>query len=126
MRARYDWHVLPGVTEEWRTDAIPTGSSGKYRCGGNEYAGAVADGTVGIGAFQHLPHDDEADEYSVVRANKAYFFHDFGAVALGNGITRIRSGQGRVVVTTLDQARWRGTISYEEVATTGGSPTTMW
>ena len=125
VRARYDWHVLPGVTEEWRTDAIPTGSSGKYRCGGNEYAGAVADGMMGIGAFKHLPHDDEADGYSVVRANKAYFFHDFGAVALGNGITRIKSGQGRAVVTTLDQARWRGAISYEEVATSSGSPMTI-
>ena len=125
VRARYDWHVLPGVTEEWRTDAIPKGTSGTNRCGGNDYAGAIADGTVGMGAFQYLPHEEEVLDYSVVRANKAYFFHSFGAVALGNGIARIKSGQGRAIVTTLEQARWRGLISYEVAATAGGAPTTV-
>ena len=124
VRARYDWHVLPGVTEEWRTDSIPKGhSSSSNRCGGNAYAGVVSDGVLGMSAFHFLPHPDDTVGFAVVEANKAYFFHDFGAVALGNSIARIKSGQGNAIVTTLEQARWRGDITYQ--VGTGGSPTTL-
>ena len=125
VRARYDWHVLPGVTDEWRTDALPRGTSGTNRCGGNAFAAVASDGELGAAAFESIPHPDETKDYSVARSLKAYFFHDFGVVALGNSISRIKTGQGRAIVTTLDQARWRGTISYQPSASALDEPVTL-
>ena len=37
VRARMDWHLLPGVTEEFRNDTLPLKGS-PLRCGGNQFA----------------------------------------------------------------------------------------
>ena len=92
VRARMDWHILPGVTEEWRTDALPL-KGHPMRCGGNTFASTVSDGTVGVAAFEYRqqqgPADDaEADDYSTAQANKAYFFQPWGIVAMGNSVRR--------------------------------------
>ena len=127
MRANMDYHVLPGVTEEWRTDNLPpTHGNGANRCGGNSYAGVVSDGTIGLAAFHYMPHPDDTISgggYSTIDAYKAYFFHDFGAVALGNSINRVKNGQGNAIVTTLEQARWRSDVKIQ--IGSGGSITTI-
>jgi len=122
IRATMDWHVLSGVTEEWRNDTMP--KKGKpLRCGGNQFAVTVTDGLTGLAAFEYSQHpgpsnEDWAQEYSTVRANKAYFFLPWGVLALGNSIERAdgedgspRKGQGHPVVTTVDQTLWRSDVT---------------
>ena len=120
VRARMDWHTMPGVTEEWRTDSISKSSEG--RCGGSTYGGSVSDGEVGAAAMRYTPHTDDEDNYSVTDADKAWFFGSFGAVALGRGINRAKAGQGNEIVTTLEQARWRGPVTIQ-VGSSGSSST---
>ena len=122
VRARMDWHLIPGVTEEWRFDTLPL-KGHPMRCGGNTYASTVSDGTLGVAAFEYSHHsgptdDAEAAEYSTAEANKAYFFQTWGIVAMGNSVRRasrldgsLKRGQNQSIVTTVDQARWRGNIS---------------
>ena len=125
VRAKMDWHILPGVTEEWRSDALPL-KGHPMRCGGNAFAGTVSDGSLGVAAFDYRqnagPVDDSTDslagDYSTVAANKAYFFQNWGVVAMGNAIHRasredgsLKRGQNKSIVTTIDQARWRSNIT---------------
>eukprot|EP00928_Gymnodinium_smaydae_P042448 TRINITY_DN28583_c0_g1_i2.p1 TRINITY_DN28583_c0_g1~~TRINITY_DN28583_c0_g1_i2.p1 ORF type:complete len:582 (+),score=72.32 TRINITY_DN28583_c0_g1_i2:238-1746(+) len=110
VRARMDWHVLPGVTEEWRSDPLPVKG---MRCGGNTFAGTVASGNRGVAAFQYLPHPEENDHHVAAAANKAYVFLDSVVLAVGNSVRRARDGQQKRIVTTLEQARWRGDLTYQ-------------
>ena len=53
VRARMDWHVLPGVTEEWRTSTMPSLKDATMEgTGGNHFAASASDGTIGLAAFQ--------------------------------------------------------------------------
>ena len=122
VRAKMDWHILPGVTEEWRSDALPL-KGHPMRCGGNAFASTVSDGTIGVAAFNYQQHqgpadDTAANDYSTAQANKAYFFQLWGVVAMGHAVRRaarvdgsIKWGQNQSIVTTIDQARWRGDIT---------------
>jgi chondroitin AC lyase len=122
VRAKMDWHVLPGVTDEWRSDKLP--KKGKpRRCGGNTFAATLSDGRLGVAAFEYIHHPEpsaeiEANDYSTAEANKAYFFRTWGIVAVGNSVRRatyadgsLKRGQNKSIVTTIDQARWRGNVT---------------
>jgi chondroitin AC lyase len=95
-----DWHALPGLTEEWRTDAIPTGHAQASLPGINDVAGVTADGKNGIGIYHHLT----GENYSSATALKSYYFIDDKIIALGNTIKRVRPGQQKNIVTTIDQS----------------------
>lgn len=65
----FDWHALPGLTEEWRTDPFPLeGASQASLPGRNKIAGVLADGVAGMGIYRHLP----AEVYSSASAFKTY------------------------------------------------------
>jgi hypothetical protein len=106
-RKNMDWHVLPGLTEEWRTDAIV--SSKKFLRGGSAFSGMVSDGRYGCAAMEHRSLNGS---YSVADADKGYFFTEREAVALGCNIRRANKGQGREIITTIDQALWVGDVTY--------------
>ena len=72
-KARYamDWHALPGLTEEWRTDSIPLSSKDKAY-NEDRYAGCLSDGELGLAVFNY----SRSSKYSSAAAHKAYFFQD--------------------------------------------------
>ncbi|ACU05039.1 polysaccharide lyase family 8 super-sandwich domain-containing protein [Pedobacter heparinus] len=98
--ANLDWHALPGLTEEWRSDAIPVGHAQASLPGDNEVAGVTSDGRSGVAIYHHLPRET----YSSATALKSYFFIADKIIALGNNIKRLRPGQQKEIVTTLDQS----------------------
>jgi len=114
VRTNMDWHLLPGITEEWRDDAIPKKGN---RCGGGRFATMASDGDLGAAAFINQPA--ATDPYSSVTSKKSVFFLNSGAVLLGNSINRatvdgkLRTGQGKSIVTVIEQALWRGSITYQ-------------
>lgn len=96
-----DWHVLPGLTEEWRTDPLPANGGAQASLpGDNEVAGVTADGRSGIAIYHHLPREI----YSAATAFKSYYFIGDKIIAMGNNIKRLRPGQQKDVVTTIDQS----------------------
>ena len=100
----FDWHALPGLTEEWRTDPMPMkgGSQGSLP-GLNKIAGVTADGTTGMGIYHHLTKE----KYSTATAFKSYHFIEDKIIAMGTGIGRVRPGQGESIVTFVDQTALR-------------------
>jgi len=96
----YDWHVLPGLTEEWRTDPMPLGHSQASLPGDNTVAGVLADGRAGMGIYHHLPRET----YSSATARKSYHMIGRRIASQGSAIARMRAGQGRPIVTTVDQS----------------------
>lgn len=117
VRARMDWHVLPGVTEEWRNDTLPHLKDASLEgTGGNHFAASASDGQLGLAAFQYVHHELETSVYSSAASNKAYFFLPDGVVALGNSVRRVQTGQGHSIVTTIDQSRWRGPITLHSAS----------
>jgi len=115
IRARMDWRALPGVTEEWRRDAMPETKGDMEGAGGNTFAAVASDGELGVAAFENSQHEAETMSYAAAASSNGYFFQSFGAVALGAGVRRVGAGEGagRSIVTTLDQARWRGNITLQ-------------
>lgn len=105
----FDWHALPGLTEEWRTDPLPMkgGSQGSLP-GQNKIAGVLADGTAGMGIYHHLPKE----KYSSATAFKSYHFIEDKIIAQGSGIARYRKGQGTDIVTFIDQSALTGTLTW--------------
>ena len=95
----YDWHALPGLTEEWRTDAMPTGHAQLSLPGKNKISGVLADGKMGMGIYHHLT----GETYSSATAFKTYHFIEDKIISIGTGIGRVRDGQGEPVVTFVDQ-----------------------
>lgn len=102
-----DWHALPGLTEEWRTDEMPGGSSQASLPGDNDVAGVTANGYNGMGIYHHLPRET----YSSATAFKSYHFTKDKIIALGSHIQRFRTGQGKDIVTTLDQSAFVANLS---------------
>lgn len=100
----YDWHAIPGLTEEWRTDALPA-EGGAQAClpGQNKIAGVLADGRTGVGIYHHLPKE----KYSSASAFKTYHFIEDKIIALGSGITRLRPGQNKEITTFIDQSAFK-------------------
>ena len=121
----YDWHVLPGVTEEWRTDPMPTGPASDAGPGLNEYSGILANGNLATSAFLYEPTPsndtslsgakrklDELPQYASANAYKSYHMIGAFGTALGSNIMRIDNGQSQNIVTCIDQSKHTSPIYY--------------
>ncbi len=86
-----DWERLPGTTTRVSGEPLPVRDWGEGGAGGDDFAGGVSDGNLGLAAFVH--------RRGGVVARKAQFFSDRGFVALGAGIS---AQEGRVW-TTVNQ-----------------------
>ena len=109
-RFRWDWHALPGVTEELRTDQLPKQSDANL-FNPNHFAGTASNGRYGLAAFQYASDDP----YTSAAANKGYFFTENYVLALGNNVRRVRNtdhSDEESIITTLDQAAWDSAIAY--------------
>ena len=109
-RYNWDWHALPGVTEELRTDRVPLVLVAR-QFNPNHFAGTASNGRHGLAAFRYARDTTHAS----ARANKGYFFVEDYALALGNGVKRVRNHDGsdaESIVTTLDQVAWDTAIVY--------------
>ena len=108
--ANYDWHTLPGVTEEWRTDPLPPGPPASASLpGGNEFSGILSDGTYGLTGYHHKPIDD----YTSTEALKSYHFIGRFGTAVGSDIKRKSSSTtNHEIVTTIDQSKQTHVITY--------------
>lgn len=115
--AQFDWHALPGLTEEWRKDPLPLkGGAQASKPGDNIIAGVLADGAAGMAIYHHLPRE----KYSSATGFKSYGFISDAAVSQGSGITRLRKGTGESIATFLDQGALTSplTVSVDGKATT--------
>lgn len=105
----YDWHALPGLTEEWRTDALPADGGAQASLPGmNKISGVLADGKTGMGIYHHLPKET----YSSATAFKTYHFIEDKIIALGSGIARLRRGQEKEITTFLDQSTLKSELTW--------------
>ena len=121
----WDWHALPGLTEELRTDALPLQSTLNL-FNPNLLAGTASNGKHGLAAFQYASENP----YTSAEANKGYFFINDHVLALGSKVKRVRNTDGsdnESIITTLDQAAWDSDIHYrlndatEDTVVTHGS-----
>ena len=109
-RFRWDWHALPGLTEELRTDPIPKQSDANL-FNPDHFAGVASNGRYGLAAFRYASDNP----YASAAANKGYFFTEDYVLALGNDVRRVRNtdrSNAESIITTLDQAAWDTTITY--------------
>ncbi len=107
--AAYDWNMLPGLTEEWRTDPQPEkGGAAAAGSGENKIAGVLSDGVVGMGIYHHLMRES----YNAASAHKSYYFVDNMIAAMGNNIKREYKGQGEGIYTCIDQSQFDSDITY--------------
>jgi len=105
----FDWHTVPGVTEEWRTDVMPSGPASASKPGENEFSGISTDGTYGLTGYHHKP----IDNYTSAEAKKSYHLIGRYGAALGSKIIRKSNSSGsKEIVTTIDQSEQLGTITY--------------
>ena len=112
----FDWHALPGLTEEWRTDPMPLGHAQASLPGLNKISGVLADGKAGMGVYHHLPKET----YSSATAFKSYHFIEDKIIALGSDIARLRPGQGNEITTFIDQTALNSPLTWctgEEIQT---------
>ena len=109
-RFRWDWHALPGVTEELRTDPTPRPSDSNL-FSTSHFAGTTSNGQYGFAAFRYASED----LYTSAAADKGYFFVKDYALALGNDVRRERNTDGsdaESIITTVDQAAWDSVLTY--------------
>ncbi|MXW29875.1 MAG: hypothetical protein F4X54_05960 [Chloroflexi bacterium] len=109
-RQSWDWHALPGVTEEMRTDHLPKQSDAN-EFNPNHFAGVASNGHYGLAAFRYASDN----RYTSASANKGCFFTEEYVLALGNSVKRERNtnrDHRGSIVTTLDQAAWDTDITY--------------
>lgn len=106
-RSNWDWHALPGLTEEWRTDNLPPKTAIAY--GGSPFAAMASDGRYGFVAMEYRA---QPKQYASAQADKAFFFTETEAVALGCNIARVNPGQGHEIITTIDQTLWVDDVTY--------------
>lgn len=105
----FDWHALPGLTEEWRTDPLPVKGGAQASLPGlNKIAGVLSDGKAGMGIYHHLPKE----KYSSATACKTYHFIEDKIIAQGSGIARKRPGQQAEIATFIDQSVFDGPLTW--------------
>lgn len=104
-----DWHALPGLTEEWRTDPFPVdGGAQASLPGANKVSGVMSDGERGMAIYHHLPQE----KYSSASGLKTYHFIDDKILSAGSCIKRINPGQNKEIVTFIDQTELYDKITY--------------
>ncbi|MDO5980031.1 polysaccharide lyase family 8 super-sandwich domain-containing protein [Flavivirga spongiicola] len=104
-----DWHVLPGVTEAWKTNPMPKGPASASMPGGNAFSGILSDGTYGLTGYHHKP----IDKYTAAEALKSYHLIDGFGTAIGSHIKRKEQAKGEdLIVTCVDQSRFTSAITY--------------
>ncbi|MBO9564023.1 MAG: discoidin domain-containing protein [Niastella sp.] len=105
----WHWGRIPGTTSEMNEDsaAVRAGFTGGYLTGTNTFGGGVAHNDDGIIAYEH--------NYKSLTAKKAYFFMDSMMVCMGNSITGSKTNE---VVTTVNQTKSVGAITYNSPSTT--------
>ncbi|MBT4141279.1 MAG: hypothetical protein HOE48_25450, partial [Candidatus Latescibacteria bacterium] len=114
--AHWDFHAVPGVTEEWRRDVFPQkGGASIAMPGGNLLSGQLSDGEYGMSYYHHKPIPD----YNSAVAQKSYFLYGRFATAFGDGIKRTRQGDGQAIVTTIDQSKMEEPIHFSIAGKTG-------
>lgn len=105
----FDWHALPGLTEEWRTDPMPAKGGAQASLPGlNKISGVLADGKAGMGIYHHLPKE----KYSSATAYKTYHFIEDKIIAQGSGIARNRQGQQAGIATFIDQSVFNAPLTW--------------
>lgn len=105
---KWDHHTVPGVTEEWRIDPLPLGHSAASGPGGNDFSGQLANGSVAMAGYHHKPKDS----YTSANAKKSYYMIENIGTAVGTDIKRVRKGQEKSIVTTIDQNYFESPITY--------------
>lgn len=112
----YDWHVLPGVTEEWRNDPMPRGPASSAGPGLNNYSGVLANGSYATSAFRYVPtpgdEHHKLPQYASATAFKSYHLSDNYGTAIGSNIARKDVGQGQSIVTCIDQSLQSDILYY--------------
>ena len=107
--AQADWHTLPGVTEEWRSDLMPKGPASASMPGGNEFSGMLTDGVFGLTGYHHSP----IDNYTSAEALKSYYLIGRTGTALGSNIKRKNNSVTiEDIVTCVDQSRLSSNLTY--------------
>ena len=110
VKEHNDWHVLPGVTEAWETDPMPTGPASNAMPGANEFSGVLSNGSIGLSGYHHKP----SDTYTAATALKSTHLIGNTGVAIGSTIQRkSNSSKKAPIVTCIDQSALSGTLSYE-------------
>lgn len=105
----FDWHALPGLTEEWRTDPMPAKGGAQASLPGlNKISGVLADGKAGMGIYHHLPKE----KYSSATAYKTYHFIEDKIIAQGSGIARNRQGQQTGIATFIEQSVFNTSLTW--------------
>ena len=105
----YDWHALPGVTEAWRRDVMPTGPASSSLPGGNAFSGVLADGVYGLAGYYHQP----IDTYTAAEAFKTYHLIGRFGTAIGTGVQRKQASSNTdEIVTSMDQSKQTAAITY--------------
>lgn len=115
-RLDWDWHLQPGLTEEWRTDNIPMQSQDHANGLSIEVlAGVLSDRRNSVASFKY----STKATYASAKADKSAFFSDEGVFAIGDNIRRdikkggFASDHSQPIVTTVDQAKWSTALSYD-------------
>jgi chondroitin AC lyase len=109
VMTKADWHVLPGVTEAWRTDPMPKGPASASLPGGNAFSGMLADGNYGLAGYHHQP----IDSYTGAEALKSTHMIGRFGTALGTSVKRkTNSSSSDPIVSCIDQSELRATLSY--------------
>jgi len=109
----WDWERIPGIT--CALGEVPNNCNTLKVLGKTDFVGGVSDGTYGAAAYAF-----EAALNGKLSAKKAWFFFDFGVVALGNSITC--AGCGYPIVTSINQCLLRGDV-FTSNSTTAPLPT---
>ncbi|MGF1749389.1 polysaccharide lyase family 8 super-sandwich domain-containing protein [Vibrio cionasavignyae] len=110
-RYNWDWHAIPGITEELKTDGIPMQSE-QDAFNPSPFAGTLSDGFTGLASF----HYGSENTYTSATAKKSVFYLSEAVVALGSDVARVErdndSSTYQSIITTIDQPRWFDTITY--------------
>lgn len=105
----WHWGRIPGTTSEMSEapEAVKDGFTNGYLTGTNTFGGGVSWSDDGVIAYEH--------NYKGISAKKAYFFMENMMVCMGNSITGTKSNE---VVTTVNQTKSVGPITYNDPSTT--------